>query len=95
MNTPTSPAASTPYRLTIWSGAEFHTIGRFATFGAAIVAYAGCDLSSKALLNDARRDEETSGLTDEESDAVFSLPATRRATDAEFMRNVSPLLGSL
>lgn len=80
-----------PYRITTWAG-DFHTIGTYSTFAQALVAYANHD-GEKTMLNDDRRDENTTGLTDDEKEALYALPTTRRATATEFLYHVAPMLG--
>lgn len=80
--------ASKPYRLICWRG-DVVTLGTFAVFAEALTAYAASAEADKALLNDEQADDETSGLTFEEADAVFSLPATRAATAAELAEALS------
>lgn len=74
-----------PFRLTAWRG-DYITLATFATFELALAAYAACADADKQLLNDDMADEGRSGLTDEQKDAVYSLPATRVATSDQLAR---------
>lgn len=77
-----------PYRVVIWHGA-FLTRGTYATFFEAIAAFATESDRTKAIINDDRAELGKSGLTDDELDVLFELPATRPATDAELAAALS------
>lgn len=79
---PAPTPAVGPYRVTCWS-AGYIELGRFATFAEALRLYATNGASNKQLTSTDLADSGSSGLTDVESDAVYSLPVTRAATEAE------------
>lgn len=79
---PAPTPAVGPYRLTCWAGRSV-TLGEFASFTEALRAFAYITETDKAIVNDDRAELGRSGLTDTESDAVYSLPVTRAATEAE------------
>lgn len=69
----------TPYVVSVWRGYHL-TLGTFATFPAALAFYAATEDANKQLVNTELADSGSSGLTDKQLDAVYSLPATSAAT---------------
>ena len=78
------------YRVILWHS-DFVTLGTAPDFASALAIYAASADHTKALINDATRDTDTSGLSDDEKDAVFSLPVTRAATAQELAVALSML----